>query len=41
MDIVLPGSRGLFSNMQEGLPYVEGERVELTRGVHQPLPDFR
>ena len=40
MAIALTGAQGLFSHMQEALCHVEGERVALTRDVHQSLADF-
>ena len=40
MQIYLPGDRGLFSNIQEALCYVKGNRVTLTKGVHQDLEYF-
>ena len=41
MSLALPGSRGLFSQMQEALLHVNGKRVPLTRGVHEALADFQ
>ena len=41
MAIALPGTRGLFSHMQEALRHVEVKRVVLTRGAHQALAYFR
>ena len=37
----LPGSRGLFSQMQEVLCHFKGKRVTLSTGVHAALADFR
>ena len=39
--IALPGTRGLFSNMQEFLRHMYGKRVALTRGVNQALSEFQ
>ena len=41
MSIALPGSRGLFSHMQEALRHVSGKRLNLNKGIHQALQDFR
>ena len=41
MAISLPRARGLFIHIQEALCHVEGNRVVLTRGVHQALTDFQ
>ena len=41
MSLVLPGSRGLFSQMQEALRHVNGKQVTLTRVVHEELADFQ
>ena len=41
MLLALPGSCGLFSQMQEALRHVNGKRVTLTRGVHEALADFQ
>ena len=40
MDTALPGAWGLFRHMQEYLRHVEGERLALTRGVHQAIEEF-
>ena len=40
MAIALPGSRGLFSHIQEALCHVEGKMMDLTKGVHQALEEF-
>ena len=39
--ISLPVDRGLFMHMQKALFHMEGKGVELTRGIHQGLADFR
>ena len=41
MSIALPGSRGLFSLMQEALRHQTNNRLRLSRGVHAVLDDFR
>ena len=41
MSLALPGSRNLFSHMQEALTAKIGTRVSLKKGVHQALDDFR
>ena len=41
MLLALPGSRGIFSQMQEALCHVNGKRVTITRGVHEALADFQ
>ena len=41
MSIALPGSRGLFSLMQEALQHQTKNRIRLSRGVHAALDDFR
>ena len=41
MSIALPGSRGLFSFLQEALRQCKGTRVSITKQVHQALDDFR
>ena len=42
MSIAIPGSRGLFSLLQEVLRYHEpNSRIRLSRGVHDCLDDFR
>ena len=41
MALALPGSRGLFSQMQEALFRVKGKRVTLFTGVHEALEDFK
>ena len=40
MVISLPGSKGLFSHMQEALRDVNEKRVTVTLGVHAALSDF-
>ena len=41
MLLALPGSRGLFSQMQEALRHVNDKRVTLTWGVNEALADFQ
>ena len=41
MLLALPGSCGLFSQMQDALRHVNGKQVTLTRGVHEALADFQ
>ena len=41
MSIALPGSRGLFSLMQEALRHQTKNRIRLSKGVHAALDDFR
>jgi hypothetical protein len=41
MAIAIPGSKGLFSMMQETLRHQQDNRIRLTRGVHDCLADFR
>jgi hypothetical protein len=41
MSIALPGSRGLFSLMQEALRHQTKKRIRLSREVHAALDDFR
>ena len=40
ISLALPGSRGLFSQIQEALHHVNGKRGTLTPGVHEALADF-
>ena len=40
MALTLPGSRGLFSQMQEALCHVKVKKVTLSIGVHEALSDF-
>ena len=40
MALALPGSRGLFSQMQESLCHVKGKIITLYKGVHKSLADF-
>ena len=40
MAVALPGSRGLFSQMQEALFHVKVKRVMLSKGIHEALADF-
>ena len=39
--LVLPGARGIFSQIQEAVCPVKGKRVMLSTGVHEALVDFR
>jgi hypothetical protein len=41
MSLALPGSRGLFSQLQEALVHQKQKRLRLSRGVHDALDDFR
>jgi hypothetical protein len=41
ISIALPGSRGLFSFLQEALRHKKGTRVPITAQIHQTLADFR
>ena len=41
MAIAIPGSRGLFSLLQEALRHRSDGRIRLSRGVHDCLDDFR
>ena len=41
MTLAFPGSRVLFSQMQEALFYVKGKRVTLSKVVHKALAEFR
>ena len=41
MSIALPGSRGLFSHMQNALRLKDKGRIKLSHGVHTALDDFR
>jgi hypothetical protein len=41
MSLAIPGSRGLFSLLQEALRHQANKRIRLTRGVHDCLDDFR
>ena len=41
MSLALPGSRHLFSQMQNALSTATKTRIALKRGVHQALNDFR
>ena len=42
MTLAIPGSRGLFSHMQEALRHCDTtQRLSLHRGVHDALSDFR
>jgi hypothetical protein len=40
MSLALPGSRGLFSQLQLALSLSDGGRIRLSRGVHDALEDF-
>jgi hypothetical protein len=41
MSLALPGSRNMFSRLQNALTLKSGARVNLNKGVHQALDDFR
>lgn len=41
MSLALPGSRHIFSTMQNALSQKTGARVALNKGVHHALDDFR
>ena len=41
MSIALPGSRHLFSHMQHALSARTGTRINLNKGVHHALADFK
>jgi hypothetical protein len=41
MAIAIPGSRGLFSLLQEALRHQSDGRIRLSRGVHDTLDDLR
>ena len=41
MSLALPGSRNIFSTMQNALTLSSGSRVALNKGVHDALNDFR
>ena len=41
MSIALPGSRNLFSQLQQALSAKIGTRIALKKGVHQALKDFK
>jgi hypothetical protein len=41
MSIALPGSRGLFSLMQEALQHQTNDCIPLTQEVHAALDNFR
>jgi hypothetical protein len=41
MSLALPGSRGLFSELQDALRHKTQNRLRLSRGVHDALDDFR
>jgi hypothetical protein len=41
MSVALPGSRNLFSQLQQNLRSKEGGRINLSKGTHQALDDFR
>ena len=40
MSPALPGSRGLFSMLQEALRHTEGHRIRITRAIHHLAQDF-
>ncbi len=41
MTVAIPGSRGMFSLLQEALRNVTCNRIRLSKGVHHCLEDFR
>jgi hypothetical protein len=41
MAIAIPGSRGLFSLLQEDLRHQHARRIRLSHGVHDTLDDLR
>jgi hypothetical protein len=41
MSIAIPGSRGLFSLLQEALRHQSDSRICLSQGVHDMLADLR
>ena len=41
MALALPGSRNMFSRLQNALSQSDGNRISLKKGVHQALEDFR
>ena len=41
MSLALPGSRNIFSTMQNALTTQKGARIALNKGVHDALDDFR
>ena len=41
MSIAMPGSRGLFSHLQHALTTLKGKRLNLHKGVHQAIQDFK
>ena len=41
MALALPGSRNIFSRLQNALSAKKGARVALCKGVHDTLDDFR
>lgn len=41
MSIAIPGSRGLFSVLQEALRRADSRRVRLTRKIHEVAADFK
>jgi hypothetical protein len=41
MAIGFPGSRGLFSMLQEGLKYQDQDRIRITRPMKDQLDDFK
>lgn len=41
MSLALPGSRGLFSRLQHGLTTATSKRLNLNKGIHDDLQDFR
>jgi hypothetical protein len=41
MSLALPGSRHMFSRLQNALSQSDGNRIALKKGVHQALNDFK
>ena len=41
MSIALPGSRNIFGRLQNALSKGSKTRIDLNKGVHQALDDFR
>ena len=41
MSLALPGSRHMFSRLQNALSESDGNRISLKKGVHQALDDFK
>lgn len=41
MAVALPGARGLFSQLQQALTTAKGGRLNLHKGIHQSISDFK